>query len=345
MLTRLDAIHHLLRLGLITPAELLDGNLNVFETIGRNHMVRVERQGAPSFTLKQPRDSEAPDSMTMWTEAAIFWLTANDPEFARLARWLPHYYHYQESDKVLTIEYVTAADSLMAKLIQGAAAPGLVREVGEAFAMLHGAVSRGSAARPSRRLFRADLPWALTLGAADMRFAPTNPTAAALLGEILRGPGLVQALGRARADYRTGHVIHGDAKAANILILDDGSIRLIDWEIATMGDGLWDLAGMVHSLLLPNPMVPQEPLPVLRSRAAPLLEALCGGYAAGGIAAARGDWHETVLRLTGARILQTCLECVYRPGPMPPAIPSLLAVASALLTRPHEWKEGWRWAA
>jgi Ser/Thr protein kinase RdoA (MazF antagonist) len=233
----------------------------------------------------------------------------------------------------------------MAKLMAGAAPPALLREVGEAFATLHGAVSRGSAAGPSRRLFRSDLPWALTLGAPDMRFAPTNQTAAALLGEIMRRPDGLAGLGRARAEYRTEHVIHGDAKAANILILDDGSIRLIDWEIATLGDGLWDLAGMVHSLLLPNPMVPQEPLPVLRARAAPALEALCGGYAAVGITATRGDWRETVLRLAGARILQTCLECVYYPGPMPPAIPSLLAVAFELLTRPQAWKEGWRWAA
>ena len=345
MLTRLDAIHHLLRIGLVTPGELLDGTVTVHESIGRNHMVRVERPDAPSFTLKQPKDADAPDAMTMWTEAAIFWLTANDPEFGRLAHWLPRYHHYQESNKLLTIEYVTAADSLMSKLIAGPVEPALLREVGRAFALLHGAVSRGSAAQPSRRLFRSDIPWVLTLGSAEARFMPGNPTASAVLGEILRRPDAVAALARARAEWRTDQVIHGDAKGANVLILDDGSIRIIDWEIAALGDGLWDVAGMVHSLLLPNPLMPQEPVAVLQARATPWVEALCGGYVEGGMAVRAGDWRETVVRLAGARILQTCLEAVHYGGPVPQALPSLLAVAFELLVRPEAWKGGWRWAA
>ena len=344
MLTRPDAIHHLLRLGLLTPGALLDGTVRLHETVGRNHMVRVERPDALSFTLKRPRDADSFDAMTMWTEAAIFWLSANDPGFAPLVKWMPRYFHYHEPEKILTIEYVTGGDSLMAKLLAGTAPAQLLGEVGRAFGTLHGPVSQASAKQPSRRLLRSDLPWALTLGYDQRRYAPPNQASASVLGEVLRRPDAVAALARARAEWRAGEIIHGDAKAANVLILDDGSIRLIDWEIAALGDGLWDLAGIVHSLLVPNPLTPSEPLAAIQMRAAPALQALCAGYAAMGIAPRVGDWRETVLRLAGARLVQTSLESVHY-GYMQPAVPSLLGIAVELLTRPEAWKGAWRWAA
>ena len=346
MLSRSDAIHHLLRLGLLTPEELLDGPVSVSEFTGRNHLVRVERPGERSFTVKQPRDADTPDAVTMWTEAAIFWLSANDPEFARLARWMPLYFHYHEPDKVLTIEYVTAADTLMAKLIAGTVPPHLLEEVGRAFATLHGPVSRASAAQPSRRLFASALPWVLTLGTPEVRYAPPTQIAAAVLAEVMRRPDVLAAFAQARADWSMDQIVHGDAKAANILILDDGSIRVIDWEIAALGDGLWDLAGLVHSLLVPNPLAPTEPLAAVQARAAPWFEALCRGYGEGGLTVRPGrDWRRTTLRLAGARLIQTCLESAHYAGQMPPAIPSMLQIALELMVHPEASAGRWRWAA
>ena len=346
MLSRREAIHHLLRIGMITADELVDGAVTATEYLGRNHLVRVDRTGGCSFTIKQPRDADAPDSMTMWTEATIFWLSANDPEFARLAHWMPRYFHYHEPAKTLTIEYITAGESLMAKLMAGAVAPSLLHEIGRAFATLHGPVSRALAAKPERRLFTTMLPWALALGSAGTRYAPPSPAAAAVHGEVVRRPDVLAALARTRAEWRGHQAIHGDAKAANILVLDDHSIRLIDWEIAGLGDGLWDLAGMAHSLIVPNPLAPPEALPAAAARARPSLEALWAGYRAGdpalpGLAAS----SDTVLRMTGARIIQTCLESAHLATHVSGALPPLLQIAFELLTRPEAARDHWRWAA
>jgi hypothetical protein len=346
LLSRWDAIHHLLRIGMVTPDELLDGAVTATEYLARNHLVRVDREGGCSFTIKQPRDADSPDAVTMWTEAAIFWLSANDPEFARLARWMPRYFHYRELDKVLTIEFVAAADSLMAKLMAGAAAPALLHEIGKAFATLHGPVSRALAAKPERRLFGASLPWVLCLGSRETRYSPPSPAAAAVHGELMHRADALAALARVRAEWRSHQVIHGDAKAANVLILDDGSVRVIDWEIAGMGDGLWDLAGIAHSLIVPNPLVPTEPLPAAAARARPWLESFWAGYRAGDPELARvGDSRDAVLRLTGARIIQTCLESAHLAQQVSGALPPLLQLALELLTQPEASRDRWQWAA
>jgi len=346
LLSRWDAIHHLLRIGVITADELVDGAVTATEYYGRNHLIRVDRPGGCSFTVKQPRDADLPDAVTMWTEAAIFWLSVNDPDFARLRPWMPRYFHYHEPTKVLTIEYVAAADSLIARQIAGTVAPALLHEVGKAFATLHGPVSRALAGKPERRLFNDVLPWVLGLGSPQTRYAPPSPAAAAVHGELMRRPDALAALARARAEWRSHQVIHGDAKAANILVLDDGAIRLIDWEIAALGDGLWDLAGMAHSLIVPNPMAPSEALPEAAARARPWLEAFWAGYRAGDPALARvGDSRDAVLRLTGARMIQTCLESAHLAEQVSGAIPPLLQIALELLTRPEASRDRWQWAA
>src|SRR3984885_4601255 len=94
MLTRRDALQHLLRLGLLTPDDVVAQDITASEYIGRNHLVRVERPGAPCYIVKQPTDVNKPDASTMWTEAAIFWLSVNNAEFAVMAPWMPRYYHY-----------------------------------------------------------------------------------------------------------------------------------------------------------------------------------------------------------------------------------------------------------
>ena len=93
--------------------DLVTQSITATEYVGRNHLVRFERPGAPCYIVKQPRDANTPDAATMWTEAAVFWLSVHDPVFAVLAPWMAKYYHYDEPNKILTIELITAASSLM----------------------------------------------------------------------------------------------------------------------------------------------------------------------------------------------------------------------------------------
>jgi tRNA A-37 threonylcarbamoyl transferase component Bud32 len=347
MLTRRDALQHLLRLGLLTPDEVVTQDIRASEYIGRNHLVRIERPGAPCFIVKQPRDANTPDAVTMWTEAAIFWLSVNDATFAVLAPWMPKYYHYDEPNKLLTIELIAASDSLMAKQMSGAVLdPRLLRDVGRAFGTLHGPASQVLAQERVRRLFRPGIAWILTLGQPQSPYTPGTQAAQSILAAVLQRPDAVAALAQARADWRDAHIVHGDAKAANVLILDDGAVRVIDWEIAALGDGLWDVAGMVHSLLLPNPLAAPEALIAAQSRAQAQIDALWTGYLE--TSAAPGhlvDPRVALLRLAGARIVQTCLESAQFTNQVYPHVPPMLQIGLELLTQPQISRQRWSRAA
>jgi Ser/Thr protein kinase RdoA (MazF antagonist) len=186
----------------------------------------------------------------------------------------------------------------------------------------------------------------LTLGVPQSPFVPANQAAQSIVATVLQRPDALAALALARADWRDAQIVHGDAKAANVLVLADGAVRVIDWEIAALGDGLWDIAGLVQSLLMPNPMVGPDTLDVAQPRAQALIEALWMGYVAVLPPPVHlADARVTLLRLAGARMLQTCLEWAQVSNQIYPQTPSLLQMGLELLTRPEAWRQRWERAA
>ena len=340
-LSRWESIQHLLRIGLLTPNDLVAADLSVVAMQSRNHLLVVEWAGG-GVVIKQPGDPATPDAATMWTEASLFWLSANDAAFAPLARWMPRYLHYDEPQRILTIEYVTPATSLAEHMLGAGVRPAVAAEAGQALATLHGPVSAATVDGPSRRLFAPLIPWVLTLGAPDLRYIPTSPAAASVVQWISGRPDIVASLRQIRAGWRGDHIIHGDVKAPNVLIVADGTVRIIDWEIATLGDGWWDVAGLIHSMLIPNPAAAPEPLDRALERSRPIAEAFWQGYAA--IAAARRhDAPPVVMAMAGARMLQTCIESAHL-GALAPGIPAMLDMAATLMVRPGIAAQRWNWA-
>jgi tRNA A-37 threonylcarbamoyl transferase component Bud32 len=347
VLSRRDAIHHVLRLGLLTPADVVERMVTAIEYVGRNHLVRVEVAGGAGWIVKQPRVLGTPDAATMWTEAAVFWLAAHEPAFAPLRRWMPRFDHYDERNALLTTELVPSSDSLLNVLLRGEPVePASLRDVGRALGTLHGSVSRVLRDERTRRLFRTQPAWALTLGDAQAYYQPSTNAARAIVQTVLAEPGVAGAFAAARAQWRDAHLVHGDAKAANVLVLTDGTIRVIDWEIAAIGDGLWDVAGLVHSLLIPNALANVEPLEVAERRALGHVDALWDGYlSALDAPPPGGDPRVTMLRLAGVRLVQTCLESTQFVDVVQPAVAGALRMGLELMTRPEASRERWERAA
>lgn len=347
MLTRRDAIHHLLRLGLLAPAELVDGSVTASEYVGRNHVVRVEIAGRGGYVIKQPRVLGTQDAATMWIEAAVFWFSANDAAFAPLAPWMPRFHHYDERNALLTTELVAPARSLYELLSTAAPPPPeTFAQLGRVFALLHGEVSTCLRTDNVRRLFRTGPAWALTLGSPQASFTPANASGAAVLGQVVQYPGALDALALARADWRDAHLIHGDAKSANVLVRPDGSLRVIDWEIAAIGDGLWDIAGFVHSLLVPTLSAEVDDLAAAQARARPLLDGLWSGYIGALAEPPPGDDPRvTMLRLAGTRLVQTCLETTLYTDRIDPLLEGTLRMGLELMTSPEQTRERWERAA
>jgi Phosphotransferase enzyme family len=345
VLTRRDAVHHLLRLGLLSTADLTDGTVSASEYVGRNRLVQVEVAGRSGYVVKEPQQPGTMDAATMWIEGALYWMSANDPHFAELANWMPRYYHYDDRNALLTTELVAPARSLYTVLFAGEAQPPTLHELGKVFALLHGPVSACLEQDRVRKVFRTGPAWALTLGTPLQIFAPVNDSGRAILQRVMEYPDGPAALARARELWRDIHLIHGDAKSANVLVREDGSVRVIDWEIAAIGDGLWDIAGIVHSMLIPQYQIVED-LETAERRARPLLDALWEGYVGNLADAPPGDDPRvTMLRLAGTRLVQTCLETTLYTDRIDAFLEGTLRMGLELMTRPEQSRARWAEAA
>ncbi len=140
-----------------------------------------------------------------------------------------------------------------------------------------------------------------------------------------------------RHEYRFSSVIHGDARLENILLIEPAAglgvkeIRLVDWELASIGDPAWDIAAVIQHYAVAHlwSEPPGRP-PVLPYRA---LDAFWSAYEA-----ARGqapqDERRRAMSLAGARLIQSAYEHSVAGYPASAYVDRIGRLAHLLLTRP-----------
>lgn len=256
LLTEAGVPEYLRGLGLAGPDEEVrvepagDGNINWVR--------RATASGPPprSWILKQARPAlerfpqyQAPTERIVcearYLERAGVW----DAEGV-----CPRVHRFDEPNRVLVLEDLGRAERLDHALARGAdAAPALAslaRFLGRVHRETHGdAGLRAAFANESMRRLHGDHIFALPFHPNDFALPPrTAERAAALRADAA----LCAAAERAYARYLApeGALVHGDVQAGNIL-LGQGGVKLLDAEIAHVGDPAFDIGMLLAHALLP----------------------------------------------------------------------------------------------
>jgi aminoglycoside phosphotransferase (APT) family kinase protein len=244
-----EVIARLIRVGAVDPARALTEGLACIPC-GRSHAVlRVELGGQPVLSVKL---FGAPRGETEGTAAAELLVRDLARKVPALAALVPDG-HDSGDPHLLIAQWVAGKPAWEAE--QEAAPdlatglPMLSARLVPLLATMHRATARYL--RDQANAIDRRVPWILRLVDGD---SPTelwsNPVIADVMAQILARPELVAGLRRARAAWRPVGLIHGDCKLDNVIIGDDDAIRLIDWEMARLGDPAWDLAALSHRLLI-----------------------------------------------------------------------------------------------
>jgi 5-methylthioribose kinase len=167
---------------------------------------------------------------------------------------LPRVLAFDEPNRMLVLEDLGSAERLDAALARGADPGGALAKL----AAFLGRVHRGTRAdaslvprfanEPMQRL-HGDHIFALPFAPNDFLLPPRIAERAA---ELRKDASLAQASARAYARYLEprGALVHGDVQAGNIL-LPEGGVKLLDAEIAHVGDPAFDLGMLLAHRLLP----------------------------------------------------------------------------------------------
>lgn len=224
-----------------------DGNIN---------WVRRARQGPRSWIVKQARSAlERFPEYRASTERIVFeerWFAIARPLDARGV--CPRVLDFDAGRRVLVLEDLVDAERLDHALLRGADASAVLRDVAALLGTVHAAtrdptLAKRFANHDMRRL-HGEHVFVLPFAANDF---PLEPALRARATRVWQDGALRAAAAAAYRRYGEprGALLHADPQAGNVLIRPDGRAKLLDAEIAHVGDPAFDVGVLLAHVLLP----------------------------------------------------------------------------------------------
>jgi aminoglycoside phosphotransferase (APT) family kinase protein len=271
----------------------------------RNHNLIVRLDGEPTWFVKQIRHPLPEIVESLRREAACYHTASQVAALAPLAELMPRCAFYDPHHAILVMEYLRAANGAEAHQVLGLWNTEVAGMIGACLGRLH-ALGGAAATGPRRRHQPVRRPRAV---------APPDPTQlgrrAVVLSVFNADREVAAVLASLRREYQFSTLIHGDARLENILLVEPTAdlrvreLRLVDWELADIGDPAWDIASVfqhyaVSHVWSRNPGI----APVLLYAA---LDEFWTVYesARGGVPP---DERHRAMQLTGVRLIQCAYE-------------------------------------
>jgi aminoglycoside phosphotransferase (APT) family kinase protein len=329
----------------IALEQLVDAPWRLDRSTFRNSTVRVSTTDRPGLVVKMA--ASRANATTLANEAAIYHQAQE--QRARFGILLPAVHSYDPEQAVLILELVPGARTLREEHAQaGTFSADLARASGVALARVHGA--------QHIRPIQPDHPpqilsfHRLRLG----RYRQLSAGSRRLVALLQSEPAFGARLDQLAASWRPTCLVHNDFKWENMLVCRDHGtapdmpIRIIDWELAAMGDPAWDvgsgISNYLHAWIASMPIHPAaQPEDLIRHARAPLrtIQLATSQFWSAYIAEAglnateAGTWIPRVTAFAGARLLYLAYERSQTLSELDGMIVILAQTAMNLLLQPE----------
>ncbi|WP_237479838.1 phosphotransferase family protein [Lichenibacterium dinghuense] len=342
-LTASNLFFYLRDAGLCSAADVVGEDFAVSETGRRNRNFVVRRAGPHSLFVKQIPMMHPEVVGSLRREAACAQLAQEAGEGLRLRSSMPVLLRYDPVAHILVYRFVEGAENLNQRVVRdGPLTIGQAERIGTALAACHSETARPGALLGLAPLLKAEPPWLFNVVQQPHAVMPgMNEPRRRVIGALQQCPEVLNGMERLRAGWRRLCLMHGDVKFDNILVggAGDDAMLLIDWELAELGDPLWDVASALAAIVQPW-----------------LIGAVVAGksaapQAAGSavVDAARGLWSaylsavdpsagppdpDLLARLVGARLVLLAFELLPDAVATSPQVDPVLALARYFLAAP-----------
>jgi len=356
MLTNDTAALYLLEHSLIDARSITEGDLLVLDSSRRNSNFEIISERGPSYLVKQGFGSRRAAGIA--NEAAIYALVHTQAGSSRssLNPFLPVLRHYDSKRHLLVTELVPEAIPLGEyHLRTGRFSTRLAAQIGKALSILHSLEMTPNPQSAIRNPQSLGPPWVLSAHhtTVDLYRQLSNANLQ-LVGALQRIPGLGDRLDALRNSWRHTSLIHYDLKLENIIVTGGrpAHVKLIDWELAGMGDPSWDVGSIMGEYLaawlLSIPVTGHHPpdrfLELARyplSKIQPAIRSLWQAYTRPKAEGrSRATAHQAPVTYAAsyaaARLIQTAFERSQTASVLTGEALILIQVAANILERPPE---------
>lgn len=323
MILSLENLHfYLLENGTLDMASIINGSYCAAQSKTRNITFNVTRSSGKNLFVKQLTQFDAQNNYILQKDATCLWLIKNEPAYAALSQYVPEYFGYDTTNQVLITEYLPDSSNLEMHLrLADGNLDYFIEPLVDILTALHIPLTEALQNVPSMRFFQKQIPWTMNLGMPNSGSQPGNSP---VMQTVMANPDYQAMLKDARNQYEFTSLIHGDIKWMNFLVhgaKGQEQLSIIDWEIADIGDPMWDVAGIFMSMLMlavaESPYQPKdmsqfpinEPIKAL-TPCWPHMAKFWRLYTAKNKASIKNVQTslEKALHYTGARLIQTAVE-------------------------------------
>jgi hypothetical protein len=351
-LTVANVAHFLVCRGLLSADAILAGDLAILDASRRNRNFKIIRNSAPGLFIKQMREGQPDAMLTLRREAACYEVARDDRALSRL---MPRLIAYDQARHLLIVELLPDAESLADRHARERTFPVEIgRILGEGLGLYHAQAGGIVENEEMRSLFARQIPvvlnWQGGGHAALGQYGGVGPALSAIVQQHPEFQTLLDAIG---AEWRFDSLIHGDMKWDNVLVFPtpDGNLdfRIVDWEMADLGDADWDVGAILQSFLtvwilsmpIASGLPPEryvamaaQPIELMR----PVLQAFWKTYAAmrGFGEDDRKRVLERSMRFGAARLVWSVFEQRLYMTQLDPAALALLQVSLNILKNPAQ---------
>ena len=246
-LTQKNIVAYLLDRNFLTTEPLMNGDFKLMNIQSRNWIFMIELGQNKGLFVKQLVKVNPSDIYLMQKDAIVYHLIHRQHFYKELQPYVPEYYGYDPSIQVIVLKYYRNAINLRPfSYKKEQKTLSFSKKLAEIFFYLHKPIQNDIPDQPSLQFFNKKIPWILRLN------KNISSPESLVLQMILQDANLLNGLKQAKENWESTVLIHGDVKLVNILVIQDKkttNIKLIDWEMANIGDPLWDIAGLIQSYL------------------------------------------------------------------------------------------------
>ena len=244
-LTQRNIIHYLIDKGFLDTEPLMNGGFKLTTYQSRNCIFIIELDGQTDLFVKQLVALDKSNVYFMQKDATFYHLVHQTDYFKYLAPAIPKYFGYDPKTQVLVLEYYPNSINFMEFYHeqQGKVSDSM-EKLSYYFTELHRDVIEDVKEHTGLQFYNRLIPWVLRLN------DRLKPSKSLVIRTLLEDEGLMYLVEQLKRDWNIKTLVHADVKLANILaIRETHELKIIDWEMAIIGDPLWDIAGLFQSFI------------------------------------------------------------------------------------------------
>lgn len=231
---------------IVGPDAIVNGRVRLVHSSRRHQHIRVEIDGFPTVFIK----TAGGDAAATGVERERTNLQALLPELRDL---LPEVVDHEGPRSALVLRFVHEAKDLR-QAQHDQESFGWATPLGTALARVHETSPPAGVLPIDPRVLDITRP-----GVHD--FAGFSPAALETLRIIQDSPAIAHAYRTVLDAWHSSTLIHGDLRWDNVLVGPGGTVTLVDWETASIGDPEWDVGNVLAGFMSEWIAAREGPLP------------------------------------------------------------------------------------